>query len=73
MLPGVTVVVTNTETGVMQTTVTDTEGRYRVLYLNPGSYGVTAELAGFKKFSAAPTRVGVGDVARWMSRSRPAA
>ena len=64
VLPGVTVVVTNTETGVSQNTVTDSEGRYRVLYLNPGSYAVTAELSGFKKFSAAPTRVGVGDVVR---------
>ena len=64
VLPGVTVVVTNTETGVLQNTVTDSEGRYRVLYLNPGTYAVTAELSGFKKFSAAPTRVGVGDVVR---------
>ena len=64
VLPGVTVVVTNTETGVLQNTVIDSEGRYRVLYLNPGTYAVTAELSGFKKFSAAPTRVGVGDVVR---------
>lgn len=64
VLPGVTIAVTNTETGVQQTTVTDTEGRYRVMYLNPGTYAITAELSGFKKFVAASTHVGIGDVVR---------
>ena len=50
VLPGVTVTVTNTATAVQQDVVTDESGRYRVLYLNPGSYSVAAELSGFKKF-----------------------
>ena len=49
VLPGVTVTVKNVETGVEQTVVTDGEGRFQVLYLNPGTYTVTAELSGFKK------------------------
>ena len=35
-----------------------------MLYLNPGTYSVTAELTGFKRFVNAATRVGVGDVVR---------
>ena len=64
VLPGVTIVVTNIDTKVTQTAVTDQEGRYQVLYLNPGTYSVTAELSGFKRFLLAETRVGIGDAAR---------
>ena len=48
VLPGVTVTITNTETQVVQTVVTDAQGLYQVRYLNPGPYAVTAELQGFK-------------------------
>ena len=64
VLPGVTVSVKNTETGVQQDVVTNAEGRYQVLYVNPGTYSVTAQLAGFKRFVNAATRVGVSDVVR---------
>jgi hypothetical protein len=64
VLPGVTITVTNNETGVAQASVTDAEGRFAVLYLNPGTYTVAAELSGFKKFLAQNTRVGVTDVVR---------
>ena len=36
VLPGVTLVMKNTETGVAQQVVTDSDGRYQVLYVNPG-------------------------------------
>ena len=49
VLPGVTVVVTNTATGVAITVVTDGQGLYQVAYLNPGEYSVAAELQGFTK------------------------
>ena len=64
VLPGVTVTVTNTETHVAQTVVTDAQGLYQVRYLNPGSYSVAAELQGFKKFSRIDNEVRVGDVLR---------
>ncbi|HET9360020.1 MAG TPA: carboxypeptidase-like regulatory domain-containing protein [Vicinamibacterales bacterium] len=64
VLPGVTVTVTNTATSVAQDTVTDASGRYRVLYLNPGNYSVSAEIAGFKKFVHLDADVRVGDVVR---------
>jgi len=49
MMPGVTVTVTNAETGSQRTQVTDEHGRYRVLDLAPGTYQVQAELQGFLK------------------------
>jgi len=64
VLPGVTVTVTNTETGVAQNVVTDADGVYQVLYLNSGSYSVAAELSGFKKVVRANQQVRVGDVLR---------
>jgi hypothetical protein len=45
-LPGVTVTVTNTQTGLSRNSVTDNEGRYSVVLLPPGTYRVEAELAG---------------------------
>ena len=64
VLPGVTLVMKNNETGIAQQVVTDSDGRYQVFYVNPGTYSVTAELTGFKRFVNAATRVGVGDVVR---------
>lgn len=64
VLPGVTVTVTNIDTKVVQTAVSDGEGRFTVLYVNPGSYSVSAELSGFKKFVLKEIRVGIGDAAR---------
>ena len=45
-VPGVTVTVTGPQGS--KTAVTDTDGRYQVPYLVPGSYSVKAELQGFK-------------------------
>lgn len=47
VMPGVAITVTNPETGLSRTQVTDEDGRYRVLNLPPGTYLVTAELSGF--------------------------
>ena len=51
-LPGVTVTATNVATNVASTTTTNGEGDYSILFLNPGTYTVTAELSGFKKLVA---------------------
>src|SRR5438270_8350296 len=47
-IPGVTVTATNTQTGVTTTTITNESGTYTILSLLPGTYRLTAELAGFK-------------------------
>src|SRR5262245_27702790 len=64
VLPGVTVVVTNTETGVAHNAVTDANGFFQVLYLNSGTYTVETELSGFKKVIRSGNVVRVGDVLR---------
>src|SRR5258708_22532471 len=47
VLPGVTVLVKNTETGATRTLVTDERGGFRAPNLTPGIYSVTADLQGF--------------------------
>src|SRR5437867_4533465 len=47
ILPGVTVLVKNIETGATRTLVTDERGAFRALNLTPGIYSVTADLPGF--------------------------
>jgi hypothetical protein len=61
VLPGVTITVANADTGVSQTIVTDDRGAFQALYLNAGTYTVTAELPGFKKVVRSGTLVHVGD------------
>jgi hypothetical protein len=46
-LPGVTVTITNTNTGATQVLVSGEEGNYRAVNLQPGPYSLTAELSGF--------------------------
>src|SRR3954468_3817561 len=41
---------TNTETGVVLTAVSNDAGLYRFLFLNPGQYKLVASMAGFKTF-----------------------
>src|SRR5262245_25197951 len=64
VLPGVAVTVTNTATGVAHDAVTDEQGLYKVLYINAGTYIVSAELQGFKKVTYPDNQVRVGEVLR---------
>jgi len=59
VLPGVTVTVTNVNTGVVRTTVTNAEGAYFMPGLNAGVYLVTAELAGFANATRENVTLGV--------------
>jgi hypothetical protein len=49
VIPKVQVIVTNTQTQVKRETQTNEEGHYRVPYLSPGQYELTAESQGFNK------------------------
>ncbi len=49
VMPNVRLVVRNSQTGVETATRTNAEGIYRVPYLHPGTYEVSAEAQGFKK------------------------
>ncbi len=50
LLPGVLVTVTNLDTGDQRTVVSNENGLYRALLLPLGTYRVSAELQGFRKF-----------------------
>src|SRR3954468_7016382 len=60
-MPGVTVTATNVATNVASATTTNGEGDYAILFLNPGRYSITAELAGFKKVVRPNLQVTVGE------------
>ena len=60
VLPGVTVVVRNQETGMFRETVSGPDGTFIASGLVPGTYQVTAELQGFKKFERKDLRLEVG-------------
>jgi hypothetical protein len=47
-VPGATVTVTNRQTGVTQTGVSDDRGSYRFVNMPPGRYDLRVELSGFK-------------------------
>src|SRR5882672_4529655 len=47
-IPGVTVMATNTQTGVVTTAITNESGTYNIPGLLPGTYKLSAELPGFK-------------------------
>jgi hypothetical protein len=61
VLPGVTVTVTNSETNVSSVIVTNDAGLYNALFLQPGTYSVTAELSGFRKYVNSAVGVRVSD------------
>lgn len=63
VLPGVTVTVTNIETGTIRSVVTSDGGLFRATLLPLGAYRVSAELQGFKTFEQVGVTVGAGQTA----------
>ena len=63
VLPGVTVTITNIETGNERSVTTNENGFYRALLLPLGRYRVVAELQGFKKADRSGITLQAGEVA----------
>jgi hypothetical protein len=63
VLPGVTVTVTNLDTGDRRTVVTNERGLYRAPLLPLGRYRVTAELQGFRTYDQSGITVTAGRTA----------
>jgi hypothetical protein len=63
VLPGVTITITNTDTGAERSVVTNENGLYRALLLSLGSYRLVAELPGFKKFQQVGILLSAGQTA----------
>lgn len=64
LIPGVSITAKDVNTGVVTTTITNDAGSYNFPTLLPGSYEVTADLAGFKKTSATDVRLGLSSQGR---------
>jgi Carboxypeptidase regulatory-like domain len=62
-LPGVTVTVTNMDTGSSRTSMTNADGVYRAVLLPLGRYKVVAELQGFKTFEQQGVTLSAGQMA----------
>ena len=56
VMPGTTVTLTNTGTGLVRAVVTDSNGEYTAPSLPTGKYIVKAELSGFKTVTRAGRR-----------------
>ena len=63
LLPGVTVTVSNIDTGEQRVVVTNESGLYRAPLLSLGTYRVAAELQGFKKFEQTGVSLRAGQTA----------
>lgn len=63
VLPGVTITVTNTDTGTQRVVVSNESGTFRAVLLPLGTYTVSAELAGFKKYEQTGLTLSAGQSA----------
>lgn len=63
-LPGVTVTVTNTQTGLTRNTVTENDGSYIIQLLPPGTYRVEASLEGLGRAQRPSALVLLGNTTR---------
>ena len=60
VLPGVTVVVTNQDTGIYREVTSTADGTYFVTGIVPGTYQIAAQLSGFKKHARRDVALAIG-------------
>jgi hypothetical protein len=60
VLPGVAIVVRHQESGLFREAVSSADGTFLMSAMSPGVYEVTAELAGFRRYSQRDVRLEVG-------------
>ena len=63
-IPGVSVIATNTGTGIVTTVVSNEAGAYQFASLQPGTYEIKAELPGFQTATAKDFQLGGAQQAR---------
>ncbi len=63
VVPGATVTVKNSSTGITRTVTASDDGTYQILSLPPGDYEVSAQAATFKKVVISPVKLTVGQSA----------
>jgi hypothetical protein len=64
MIPGVTVTITNKQTGLTREVTTDSQGSYNIVNVLPGPYDVKVALQGFREFVQSDVPVTIGRIAR---------
>src|SRR5262245_58852324 len=64
LIPGVTITATNTQTGIVNTTVTNETGAYQFASLQTGIYKMMAELPGFQTQTYNEVTLGVAQQVR---------
>src|SRR5689334_2071898 len=64
VIPSVSIMVLNIETGISRTTVSDERGNFRVDFLPPGNYRIDAEVTGFRRAQIPQVVVQVSEIAR---------
>jgi len=72
VLPGVTISVVDTQTGLKRTVATDGAGQYRVAGLSPSTYEVSAALSGFATDLRKSVPVAIGQTVISDFRMKPA-
>jgi hypothetical protein len=60
VLPGVTVTVRNQDTGMFRETISNSDGTYFVSSVVPGTYEISAEMPGFRKYDRKDVRLEIG-------------
>jgi len=63
VVPGANIQLTNSETGVVLTSVSNEAGLYLFLFLNPGKYKLVATISGFKTFERENIQLSVNESA----------
>jgi len=61
VIPGVTVVLTNVETGQVRQVLSSDEGDYLFTNIKPGTYEIRSELEGFQPMKLTGVKVSIGD------------
>ena len=64
VVPGVSVTVTNAETGIQREAVTDSTGSYDIRLLPPGTYNIAVKKDGFRQLTRESVLLEVNQVAR---------
>jgi hypothetical protein len=64
LIPGVSVIATNTATGIVTMSITNETGAYQFAALQPGNYKVSAELSGFQTQTYNEVALGISQQVR---------
>ena len=65
VLPGATVTIVNTETNLTREAVTNADGAYSIINVQPGPYDLKVSLTGFRDVARRNVPVTIGDIARF--------